>query len=61
MKKTVKNTIVLTIFSLGIIIIPSLLISLGLLDEYTAQIFTLSGINSIMAISVNVVSGITGQ
>lgn len=61
MKKTVKNTIVLTIFSLGIIIIPSLLISLGLLDEYTAQIFTLSGINSIMAISVNVVCGITGQ
>ena len=61
MKKSVKNTIVLTIFSLGIIIIPSLLISLGLLDEYTAQIFTLSGINSIMAISVNVVCGITGQ
>lgn len=61
MKKSVKNTIALTIFSLGIIIIPSLLISLGLLDEYTAQIFTLSGINSIMAISVNVVCGITGQ
>ena len=38
-----------------------MLISLGLLDEYTAQIFTLSGINSIMAISVNVVCGITGQ
>ena len=61
MKKSVKNTIALTIFSLGIIIIPSLLISLGLLDEYTAQIFTLSGINSIMAISVNVVCGISGQ
>lgn len=61
MKKSVKNTIALTFFSLGIIIIPSLLISLGLLDEYTAQIFTLSGINSIMAISVNVVCGITGQ
>ena len=43
------------------VFVPGLLISLNVIDAYTAQIITLGGINAIMAISVNVVCGITGQ
>lgn len=43
------------------IVVPYLLISVGVIDAYTAQIITLSGVNAIMAISVNVICGITGQ
>ena len=43
------------------IVVPYLLISAGVIDAYTAQIITLGGVNAIMAISVNVICGITGQ
>ncbi len=43
------------------IVVPYLLISIGIIDAYTAQIITLGGVNAIMAISVNVICGITGQ
>ena len=43
------------------IVVPYLLILVGVIDAYTAQIITLSGVNAIMAISVNVICGITGQ
>ena len=43
------------------IVVPYLLISAGVIDAYTAQILTLGGVNAIMAISVNVICGITGQ
>ena len=43
------------------IVVPYLLISVGIIDAYTAQIITLGGVNAIMAISVNVICGITGQ
>ncbi len=43
------------------IIVPYLLITVGVIDAYTAQIITLGGVNAIMAISVNVICGITGQ
>ena len=43
------------------IVVPYLLISVGAIDAYTAQIITLGGVNAIMAISVNVICGITGQ
>ena len=43
------------------IVVPYLLISVGVIDAYTAQIITLGGVNAIMAISVNVICGITGQ
>ena len=61
MKKDFRNTLIL--FSLGILVvaIPTALIALGVLNAYTAQIFTLAGINAIMALSVNIICGITGQ
>lgn len=33
----------------------------GIIDEYTAQILTLGGINVIIALSLNLISGFTGQ
>lgn len=41
--------------------LPALLIAVGVIDGYTAQIFTIAGINAIMAISVNIITGMTGQ
>ncbi len=50
-----------------LLVVPALLMDLPLadgypvLDAYVAQILTLGGVNAIMAISVNVICGITGQ
>ena len=61
MTKNVRNTIIL--FAVGIIAtaLPTALIAAGAIDAYTAQIFSIAGINAIMALSVNIICGITGQ
>ena len=61
MTKNFRNTIIL--FAVGIIAtaLPAALIAAGAIDAYTAQIFSLAGINAIMALSVNIICGITGQ
>lgn len=59
--KFYRNSLILTAVAMFLIIVPFLLIRAELIDAYTAQIITLGGINAIMALSVNVVSGITGQ
>jgi branched-chain amino acid transport system permease protein len=41
--------------------LPGLLIHFGIIDAYMAQIITLAGVNAILAISVNLICGITGQ
>lgn len=60
-----RNTIILLVISLAVVLIPTALMELPLgapaVDAYTAQIIILGGINAIMAISVNVICGITGQ
>lgn len=60
-----RNTIILLVISLAVVLIPAALIEFPLgapaVDAYTAQIIILGGINAIMAISVNVICGITGQ
>ena len=56
-----KNTAVPAFFALFILLVPALLIRLSVIDAYTAQIITLGAVNAIMAISVNIVCGITGQ
>lgn len=67
--KFVRNTLILTAIAAGCIIIPGALIQfksfffdspIGI-DAYWAQVLTLAGVNAIMALSVNVVCGITGQ
>lgn len=61
MKTETRNMVLLAIISLVAVCVPALLIKLGIIDGYTAQILTLGGINAILAISVNIVCGITGQ
>lgn len=60
-----RNTIILFVISLAVVLIPAALMEFPLgapaVDAYTAQIIILGGINAIMAISVNVICGITGQ
>ena len=56
-----KNTVVPGVCAVFIIVVPALLIQFDVIDGYTAQIITLSGINAIMALSINIICGITGQ
>lgn len=56
-----RNMLIPFFFALVAVILPTFLIKLGVIDAYIAQIITLSGINAILAISVNIVVGITGQ
>lgn len=59
--KVVRNMLIPGICAVLVIVIPAVLIKLSVIDAYTAQILTLSGINAIMALSVNIICGITGQ
>lgn len=61
MKKHVSNMIFLGIVAVFVVAVPTLLIKFGIIDAYTAQIITLGGVNAILAISVNIICGITGQ
>ena len=64
-----KNTLILTAIAFGFVLIPAVLIQIKAIffdfpigiDSYWAQVLTLAGVNAIMALSVNVVCGITGQ
>ncbi|MDR1588053.1 MAG: branched-chain amino acid ABC transporter permease, partial [Treponema sp.] len=49
------------LFAAAALALPFALIKLNILDAYTAQVLTLGGINAILAISVNTITGITGQ
>lgn len=59
--KNLRNTLILAAFAVAAIVIPAVLIYFEIINAYTAQIITLSGINAIMALSVNIICGITGQ
>ncbi|MCR5045846.1 MAG: branched-chain amino acid ABC transporter permease [Treponema sp.] len=61
MTKNFRNTLILFIVGIAATAIPAALIAAGVIDAYTAQIFSLAGINAIMALSVNIICGITGQ
>lgn len=61
MNKFLRNTIILSIVSAAVIGIPTLLTAAGILNAYVAGILSISGVYAIMAISVNLISGITGQ
>ncbi len=61
MTKNLRNTLLLTIIGLAAAVVPAALIAAGVINGYTAQVFTLAGINAIMALSVNIICGITGQ
>ena len=59
--KVLRDMLIPGCVAVAAIVVPYLLISVGAIDAYTAQIITLGGVNAIMAISVNVICGITGQ
>ena len=59
--KNIRNFLLLLIVSLLFVGLPTLLSAVGALSAYTAGVISLAGINAIMAISVNIISGITGQ
>lgn len=61
MSRFFRNTFILLAVSLIFLFIPAALMEAGVIDAYASQILTLGGVNAIMAISVNVVCGITGQ
>lgn len=61
MNKKLRNTLALAILGVLVVVVPTLLIKVDVIDEYTAQILTLAGINAIIAISLNLITGITGQ
>jgi len=56
-----RSTIILSIIGILAVIIPLSLMKAGIIDAYTARIFTMGGVNALMAMSVNMVVGITGQ
>ncbi len=60
-RKNLKSFFIPFVVSLIVIFVPSVLIKEKIIDGYVAQIITLAGVNAIMAISVNMVCGITGQ
>lgn len=59
--KFIRNTIILSVVAAVALFVPAILIKLNVINAYTAQIITLSGVNAIMALSVNIICGITGQ
>ncbi len=59
--KIVRNMAIPGVVALLAVFAPFGLIKAGVINAYTAQILTLGGINAIMALSVNIICGITGQ
>ncbi|MDR2477245.1 MAG: branched-chain amino acid ABC transporter permease [Treponema sp.] len=57
----VRSTVILSLSGVFAVVIPLLLMKAGILDAYTARIITMGGVNAIMAMSVNMIVGITGQ
>lgn len=61
MKVYIKNRLLLLIVAVVAIGMPTLLVAVGAIDNYVAGILSQAAVFSIMAISVNLISGITGQ
>ena len=59
--KIYRNMAIPGVVALLAVIVPAALIKANVINAYTAQIITLGGINAIMALSVNIICGITGQ
>ncbi|GHV94965.1 branched-chain amino acid ABC transporter permease [Spirochaetia bacterium] len=56
-----RSTAILFIIGVLAVFLPLVLMKAGLLDAYTVLIITMGGVNAIMAVSVNMIVGITGQ
>lgn len=60
-KKILKSYMVPAIAAVIVSVVPFLLIQFGVLNGYNAQVLIMCAINAIMALSVNMICGITGQ
>jgi branched-chain amino acid transport system permease protein len=60
-KFPIRSTLILTAAGILAVFLPLLLMMSGILDPYTAHIIAMGGVNAIMAMSVNMIVGITGQ
>jgi len=56
-----RSTIILGAAGILAIVLPLLLMKASVIDPYTTRILTMGGVNAIMAMSVNMIVGITGQ
>ena len=56
-----RNLAFLTVLGAGVFGILEFLISTGVLDDYSLQILCTAGINIMVALSLNLISGFTGQ
>jgi len=56
-----RSTVILFVAGILAVVLPLSLMRLGVIDPYTARILTMGGVNAIMAMSVNMIVGITGQ
>ncbi|MDR2193645.1 MAG: branched-chain amino acid ABC transporter permease [Treponema sp.] len=56
-----KNTLIPGVFAVLAVCVPAILIQYGVINAYIAQIITLAGVNALLAVSVNTITGITGQ
>ena len=56
-----RSALILIVIGILAIALPLLLMKIGVIDPYTTRIITMGGVNAIMAMSVNMIVGITGQ
>jgi branched-chain amino acid transport system permease protein len=56
-----RTTVILGIIGALAVVLPSLLVQIEVIDAYTAHVIAMGGVNAIMAMSVNMIVGITGQ
>ena len=56
-----RSTVILLVSGILAIFLPLLSMKLGIMGAYTARIITMGGVNAILAVSVNMIVGITGQ
>ena len=60
-KFPIRSTLILAVVGVLAITLPLVFMRLGIMGAYTARIITMGGVNAIMAMSVNMIVGITGQ
>lgn len=60
-KKILKSYLVPAAAAVIVSVVPFVLIQVGLLNAYNAQVMIMCAINAIMALSVNMICGVTGQ
>ena len=59
--KIIRNMLIPGVVALLVLLVPGILIQFKIINGYFAQIVSLAAVNAIMAISVNMICGITGQ